>query len=64
MTKELCRSNKDKMLLGVCGGIGEFFGVSSSLVRLLFVVFTLMGGSGILIYIIAALLMKKSDIYQ
>ena len=62
--KELYRSNTDRVFLGVCGGLGEFFGVSGTLVRLLFVIFTLAGGSGILLYIIAALLMPRSNVYK
>lgn len=61
--KELYRSNTDRVLLGVCGGIGEFFGVSGTAIRLLFIIFTLAGGSGILLYILAAILMPRSNIY-
>lgn len=40
------------MLGGVCGGIAEYFNMDSSLVRIFWVLFTLMGGSGLLIYLI------------
>ncbi len=49
----LYRSNKDKILAGVCGGLGEYFKVDPVIVRLLWVVFSLVYGVGILIYIIA-----------
>lgn len=62
--KELYRSNTDRVIFGVCGGLGEFFGISGTLVRLLFVIFTLAGGSGILLYIIAALLMPGNNVYR
>ena len=47
----------DKKLCGVCGGIAEYFNIDSTLVRLAWVVFCLLGGSGVLAYIIAALIM-------
>lgn len=55
--KRLYRSNKDKVFLGVCGGIGEYLNVDPTVVRLLWVIFALMGGCGCLAYIIAALIM-------
>jgi len=56
-SKKLYRSEIDKKLLGVCGGIAEYFNIDSTLVRLAWIIFCLMGGSGILLYIIAALIM-------
>ncbi len=58
-TKHLYKSNDDKAIFGVCGGVAEYFGIDSLIVRLLFVLFTLVYGSGILIYIIAALVIPK-----
>ncbi|WP_366125584.1 PspC domain-containing protein [uncultured Porphyromonas sp.] len=52
LEKRLYRSRGDRMLGGVCGGIAEYFNIDSSLVRILWVLFTLMGGSGLLIYLI------------
>lgn len=49
---KLHRSITDKQVGGVCGGLGEYFGIDSSLVRVGFVVFTLAGGAGILLYVI------------
>jgi phage shock protein C len=40
------------MLGGVCGGLGEFFGIDPTLVRLFFVLLALLGGHGVLIYLI------------
>ena len=53
--KRLYKSATDKMLAGVCGGIAEYFNVDSTLIRLAWVVFCALGGSGLLAYIIAAL---------
>ena len=55
--KKLYNSSTDKKLAGVCGGIAEYFNIDSTLVRLGWVVFSLLGGSGLLAYIIAAIIM-------
>lgn len=56
MKKRLCKSNTNKMVDGVCGGIAEYFGIDATLVRLGWVLFCALGGSGILAYIIAAII--------
>ena len=55
--KKLYKSSTDKKLAGVCGGIAEYFNIDSTLVRLGWVGFSLLGGSGLLAYIIAAIIM-------
>ena len=55
--KKLYKSSTDKKLAGVCGGLAEYFTIDSTLVRLGWVVFSLLGGSGLLAYIIAAIIM-------
>ena len=50
--KQLCRSESDRMIAGVCGGIAEYFELDSSLVRFLFILIILLGGSGLFIYVI------------
>lgn len=57
--KKLYRSQTDKKIGGVCGGLAEYFGIDSTLVRLLLVVFCLMGGAGVLAYIIAWAVMPE-----
>ena len=52
MEKKLYRSEKDRMIGGVCGGLGEYFGIDPTIVRLLFVFFALAGGPGLIAYII------------
>lgn len=44
------------MICGICGGIGEYFGVDSTLIRLLVVVLSISGGTGIVAYLIAAMI--------
>ena len=58
--KNLYRSNRNKMLAGVCGGIGEYFGIDPTIVRLLWVLCCAIGGSGFLAYIIAAIIMPDA----
>ena len=59
--KKLYRSNHDKMIADVCGGLAAYFGVDSSLVRLGFVVFSLVFGSGLLAYLAAAIIIPQED---
>lgn len=54
--KRLYRSNNNKVLLGICGGIGEYLNVDPVVIRLLWVIFCCMGGSGVLAYIVAAVI--------
>lgn len=63
MKKRLYRSNTDKMVAGVCGGIAEYFDIDPTLVRLGLVLFCTAGGSGFLAYLIAALVIPSSPIY-
>jgi phage shock protein C len=49
---QLYRSNSDRYLAGVCGGIAAYFNLDSTLIRLLFIAIILMGGSGLIIYLI------------
>ena len=58
--KKLYKSSTDKKLAGVCGGLAEYFNIDSTLVRLGWVVFGLLGGSGLLAYIIAAIIIPRA----
>lgn len=62
MSKKLYKSNTNKMLEGVCGGIAEYFGVDPTIVRLAWVVFCALGGSSILAYIIAAIIIPSAPL--
>ena len=53
--KELHRSREDRILAGVAGGLGRYFDLSPTFFRIAFVILTLVGGAGILIYVAAAL---------
>lgn len=58
--ERLYRSGRDKILGGVCGGIAEYFRVDPTLVRLLWVLFSLAGGAGVLFYIIAWIIIPRN----
>ena len=55
MYKKLVK--KDKKIAGVCGGLGSYFDIDPTLVRVLFLAAVLMFGTGILLYIILAIVM-------
>ena len=59
MDKKLYRSEDHKIFLGICGGIGEYFGVDPVVIRVIFVGLIFAGFSGILAYIVAAFVVPK-----
>ena len=60
MTKRLYRSRNDRMLAGVCAGLADYFGVDPTIVRILFVLFALAGGPGLILYIILMLVIPEA----
>lgn len=59
--KKLYRSEKDKVIFGVCGGLGEYFAIDSLIVRLIFLALFFGGGAGFIIYLIFALLVPSEN---
>ncbi len=57
--KKLYRSKKNRVIAGVCGGIGEYLNIDPTIIRLLWILFIFAGGSGILAYIIAWIIMPQ-----
>ncbi|MCR4925668.1 MAG: PspC domain-containing protein [Clostridiales bacterium] len=57
--KKLYKSSSNKMLCGVCGGLAEYIAIDPTIVRLFWVLFALMGGSGLIAYIIFAIIMPE-----
>lgn len=57
MKKKLQRSESDKKLFGVCGGMAQYFELDSTIIRLLWIVAVFFWGSGLLCYFICALVM-------
>jgi len=64
MKKRLTKSKKERMLFGVCGGLGEYFGIDPTFIRLAFAALALQGGIGIALYIILAILMPSGEGYK
>ncbi len=60
MNKRLYKSRTDVMICGVCGGLAEYFEVDPTIVRLIAVVLIFGWGSGLLAYLIAAIIMPKN----
>lgn len=60
-TRILTRSKTNRMLAGVCGGLGHYFGVDPVLFRILFVILTIIEGSGLLIYFVLWLLIPEES---
>ena len=58
--KKLCKSNTNRKICGVCGGIAEYLNTDATLIRLAFLLVCALGGSGIAAYIVAALVMPEA----
>lgn len=61
MKKRFYKSTKDKKLCGVCGGIAEYFNMDPTIVRLICALICLAYGSGVIIYIVLAIVMPDYD---
>lgn len=59
MERKLYKDPSNQMIAGVCSGLGNYLGVDVTLMRIIFVVLSLFGGPGLLIYIVLAIVMKK-----
>jgi len=57
--KKFVRSTSDKMIAGVCGGLAQYFGIDATIVRALFVFFSLWVGGGVLVYIVLWVIMPE-----
>ncbi len=61
MAKKLYRSQTDRIIAGICGGLAEHFDIDSTIVRLVFILVVALGGSGIFIYLLLWLLIPESS---
>ncbi|MCC2165448.1 PspC domain-containing protein [Brotaphodocola catenula] len=59
MNRKLYRSSTNRMICGVCGGIGEYLGVDATLVRLIWAIVAC-SGTGLLAYILAAVIIPEN----
>jgi phage shock protein C len=51
-TRKLYRSRTNRKLAGICGGLAQYFNLDATLIRVLFVVLAVLGGSGLVIYLV------------
>ena len=56
-TKRLVKSAQNRIICGVCGGIAQYFNIDATVIRFVWVLVCLAGASGVLAYIIAAVIM-------
>ena len=59
MEKRLYKSSTNKYICGVCGGLGEYFGIDPTIIRLGFAILAAVGGSGVGLYLLAAFIIPK-----
>lgn len=59
MERKMYLSESDSVLGGVCGGISEFFGFNSTKLRIVFVIFVILGGGSVALYIALLFLMPR-----
>ena len=62
--KKMYKSNTNKMICGVCGGMAEYFDMDATVMRLLWVLISLFAGCGILVYIICAFIFPTQEQVQ
>jgi phage shock protein C len=58
-TRKLYRSRTERMLAGVCGGLAQYFNLDPTLIRVLFIVLTVLGGAGLVIYVAMWIIVPK-----
>jgi phage shock protein C len=58
-TRKLYRSKTNRQLAGVCGGLAEHFNLDATLIRVLFVVLAVLGGSGLVLYVAMWIIIPK-----
>lgn len=59
--KKLKVSNTDRVLMGVCGGVAEYFSIDATIVRVLYVLLAIFGGVGILAYLLIGFIMTQNS---
>lgn len=60
MSKQLYRSRTNRKIAGVCGGLGEYMNLDPTIIRLIWVLLVLCAGTGLLAYLIAALIIPEN----
>ena len=57
--RRLYRSRKERMIGGVCGGLGEYLNIDATVIRLIFVIVALWGGAGVIVYLVMLLVVPE-----
>ncbi len=60
--RRLYRSRTDRMISGVCGGLGEYLNIDPTVVRLLFALSLLIGGTGLLVYVVMLIVVPEEPL--
>jgi phage shock protein C len=60
-SKRLYRTREGRVVAGVCAGLAAYFGIDPTLVRLAFALFTIFGGAGVLLYLVAWIVIPEDD---
>jgi phage shock protein C len=58
-TRKLYRSKTNRKLAGVCGGLAQYFNIDATLIRVLFVLLAVLGGSGLVVYVAMWIIVPK-----
>ena len=57
--RKLYRSKSNRQLAGVCGGLAEYFNLDPTLIRVLFIILAVLGGSGVILYVAMWIIVPK-----
>ena len=61
-TRKLYRSRTNRKVAGVCGGLAQYFNTDATLIRVLFVVLALLGGPGLLVYVLMWIIVPEDPL--
>jgi len=62
MTKKLYKSQKNRMVAGVCGGLAEFFNIDATIIRLIMALLIVLKGAGLLLYLVACIIIPRESL--
>ncbi len=62
MKKRLYKSDDNRVICGVCGGVAEFFGIDPTIVRLVWAIMVIFAGMGLWVYILAAIIIPREPL--
>ncbi len=58
-TRKLYRSKTNRKLAGVCGGLAQYFNIDATMIRVLFILLAVLGGSGLVLYVAMWIIVPK-----